>query len=277
MKPVCLTIAGSDSGAGAGIQADLKTFASLDCYAASVVTAVTAQNTLGVHDLVAMQSEMVTAQLNAVLSDMPVVAVKIGMLMNESIIRSVSKCLAEVKLPIVLDPVVTSSSGTALLDSKAIEALRTCLFPLCSLVTPNIQEAEKLTGAANITSDQTEALNLKMLKLGAKASLITGGDAAGKTKTDLLSFTSASHNISTMAYSHETISTRNTHGTGCTLSSAITAFLAKGFKLEHAVKTGIAYTNRLLQVSRQFNTGRGYGGLDHFALINTRKAYESLC
>ena len=277
MKPVCLTIAGSDSGAGAGIQADLKTFASLDCYASSVVTAVTAQNTRGIHELIAIQPELVASQLNAVLSDMPIVAIKIGMLMNGSIIRSVAECLAKVKIPVVLDPVLISSSGTDLLEPDAIEALRACLFPLCSLVTPNIREAAKLIGMENISPNEAENANVKLLNLGAKASLVTGGDVAGQTKTDMLSLKRSDCRISTLVFSHETISTRNTHGTGCTLSSAIAAFLAKGLDMEHAVQAGISYTNKLLQASRNFNTGKGCGGLDHFALINMRRNYEGDC
>lgn len=273
MKPVCLTIAGSDSGAGAGIQADLKTFASLGCYATSVVTAVTAQNTMGVHDIFAMQPELVGTQLKAVLSDMPVVAIKIGMLVNEPIIRTIADYMVGIEIPIVLDPILISSSGTELLDPEAIEALRTYLFPLCSLITPNIKEAGVLTG----TTDKPEDLNHDLLRLGIEASLITGGDTNGETKTDLLSIKHSNQKIKTIAFSHNAINTRNTHGTGCTLSTAITAFIAKGQNLESAVSAGISYTNKLLRASKKFSTGKGCGGLDHFALIDTRKAYESFC
>jgi hydroxymethylpyrimidine/phosphomethylpyrimidine kinase len=264
MKPVCLTIAGSDSSAGAGIQADLKTFASLGCFAATVITALTAQNTCGVRAIQAVDPDFVAAQLDAVLSDLPVTAVKIGMLANKSIVKVVAAYLSQFQLPVVLDPVLTSSSGMGLFNQSELESLKQLLFPICRLVTPNFEEAAQLGGIPLRTDVDVKKAGNRLLKAGAEAFLITGGDREGGIKRDCLLFRQNSGNIALHWYEHEFVASRNTHGTGCTLSSAITAFLAKGMTLASAVAAGIAYTHNLIRQSVSFKTGNGSGSLDHF-------------
>ncbi len=264
MKPVCLTIAGSDSSAGAGIQADLKTFANLGCYAATVITALTAQNTKGVHSILPVNADFVLAQLDTVMNDMPVSAIKIGMVRDESVIEKISVYLATCDLPIVLDPVLVSSSGTKLLSKTAASSLVDLLLPLCKLVTPNVKEAELLSGFPVESQDGLEKVGNWLLESGVSGALITGGDVGGSQKNDVLFLKKTSGKNESFLFKHESINTQNSHGTGCTLSSAITAYLSHGIELPDAVQAGIVYTHRLLENSQKFYTGRGFGGLDHF-------------
>ncbi|MBU2513177.1 hydroxymethylpyrimidine/phosphomethylpyrimidine kinase [bacterium] len=182
MKPVCLTIAGSDSGRGAGIQADLKTFASLGCYGTTVITALTAQNTCGIKAVQAIDPDFVSAQLEAVMKDMPVSAVKIGILPNQSVVSVVARFLAKHSKPVVLDPVLVSTSGTSLMETAALETLKQHLFPLCKLVTPNFKEVELLSGSLMESESTTETIGREMMVFGQQALLITGGDRPGVTK-----------------------------------------------------------------------------------------------
>lgn len=264
MKPVCLTIAGSDTSAGAGIQADLKTFARLGCYTATVITALTAQNTCGVHSIQPVDTSFVHKQLEAVLNDMPVSLVKIGMLPNQDILKLIADLLTPLKIPIVLDPVLISSSGAALFDLHGIDAYRQYLVPICSLLTPNRKEAALLTGTKLQSDSDLFEMGNVLLRDGAPHVLITGGDRPGIIKQDCLLSKDGENNIKTSWFKHRHIETNNSHGTGCTLSSAIAANMAKGLDIHSATEQGITFTANLLASSIDFQTGKGCGGLDHF-------------
>lgn len=264
MKPVCLTIAGSDSSAGAGIQADLKTIACLGCYAATVITAITAQNTHGIKAIQPVDPEIVALQLDAVFSDLPIAAVKIGMLANKAIVKVVVESLSQFSVPVVLDPVLNSTSGTELFNQSDLEFLKHMLFPISSLVTPNLEEATLLSGVPLCSDADFKIAASRLLANGAESVLFTGGDREGKIKRDCLLLREPAGTIAWHWYEHESIATRNTHGTGCTLSSAITALLAKKTPLVSAVAGGIAYTHNLIRQSVDFKTGSGVGSLDHF-------------
>lgn len=252
-----LTIAGSDSGGGAGIQADLKTFSALGVYGASVITAVTVQNTqavLGVQDI---DPKIVTAQIDAVMSDIRIDAVKIGMLSSSDIIFAVSDQLKKWEpKAVVLDPVMMSKSGCKLLKDEAIVALRDSLLPLASLLTPNVPEAELLTGIQVDTREDMEKAGKKLLAMGAAAALVKGGHCAGHSD-DLLVTRDGLQWIP-----GERINVRNTHGTGCTLSSAITALLAKGEDLSNACVKAKDYVRRAMDA--RLEIGKGCGPLHHF-------------
>ncbi len=259
MIPICLSIAGSDSSGGAGIQADLKTFASLGCYGASVITALTAQNTKGIRSISDVKPDFVRQQLEAVLDDLSVSVVKIGMLGNPDIVQVLVDTLSPTSIPIVLDPIRFSTSGTSLFRGKK----RLCedLLPMCSLITPNRQEALWLTDIPKDSRISTEVVGDQLIKMGVNAVLITGGDDAGKQKRDCLKVRDQGL---TRQFEHHTIDTQNSHGTGCTLSSAIAAFLAKGNSLELSVEQAIRYVQACLVQSIDFYTGKGNGGLNHF-------------
>uniref|UniRef100_UPI00396CEBC9 bifunctional hydroxymethylpyrimidine kinase/phosphomethylpyrimidine kinase n=1 Tax=Paracoccus sp. TaxID=267 RepID=UPI00396CEBC9 len=221
---IALTIAGSDSGGGAGIQADLKTFSALGVYGASVVTALTAQNTLGVARVEAASPEMIRAQIKAVFADLDVAAVKLGMLGGSDSIAAVAQGLAGCDLPVVLDPVMVAKSGDALLLPDAIDSLRTLLLPRTVLLTPNLPEAARLLdGPVAETEDQMADQGAALREMGAEAVLMKGGHAEGPVCTDLLIM---AQGVTRLSASRQ--ATRNTHGTGCTLSAAIAAGLAQG-------------------------------------------------
>lgn len=267
MKKV-LTIAGSDSGGGAGIQADIKTISALGCYAASVITAVTAQNTLGVQAVHPVPPEIVSAQIKAVLDDIGADAIKIGMLFSADTIHAVATTL-NYTTPVVLDPVMVSTSGHRLMEEDAIEALTTELFPLATLITPNIPEAEVLLGE-KITDLSSAA---KQLAERYKVSvLLKAGHQAPYSPTPLPPY--AQHQLTDIlynykeahayAYPHPRVDTRNTHGTGCTLSSAIASELAKGNKLSEAIGLATQYLERALESGKNQEIGHGFGPVDHF-------------
>src|ERR1700743_316110 len=237
--PIALTIAGSDSSGGAGIQADLKTFAAFGVYGASVITALTAQNTQGVRGVHAVPSDFVTAQLEAVFDDLAVSAVKIGMVDELGIVEALAASLSRRKpRHVVLDPVMVATSGDRLLSPDAVKRLRSDLIPLATLVTPNLPEAAALLEEGIASSEAAIAdQGRRLLALGARAVLIKGGHGQGSESIDYL-FTSEG----VIALPAPRIATRNTHGTGCSLSSAIAAGLARGEPLEQAVrpaKTGM--------------------------------------
>src|SRR3972149_5867788 len=224
-----LTIAGSDSGAGAGIQADLKTFAALGVYGTSAITAITAQNTVGVSAICALSPKLVAAQIDAVVSDIGADAVKTGMLANAAIIETVARKIRQHRLEnVVVDPVMAATSGDLLIKKSAVAALRARLIPLATVVTPNLPHAEELTGMKLRTSAEIDEAARRIVKMGAKAVVIKGGHRKGPA-VDLFydgkKFT---------ALNAPRIRTKNTHGTGCTFSAAIAAYLAKGEKLESA-------------------------------------------
>jgi hydroxymethylpyrimidine/phosphomethylpyrimidine kinase len=241
--PRVLAIAGSDSGGGAGIQADLKTFAALGCYGMTAITALTAQNTLGVRAIHPVPAPMLRDQIDAVIEDIGVDAVKIGMLHCADIIRSVADAIDRHGLrPVVLDPVMMSTSGARLIDDDARAVLVGELFRRATLVTPNLDEAALLVGRPLQTEADMEAAAREMLAMGAAAVLLKGGHLAGETVSDLLLMNGAPPHWMRAPR----IATANTHGTGCTLSSAIAAQLALGAELPHAVELARAYVREAL-------------------------------
>jgi hydroxymethylpyrimidine/phosphomethylpyrimidine kinase len=257
--PVALTIAGSDSGGGAGIQADLKTFSALGVYGTSVITALTAQNTKGVFAIHEVPAEFIAAQIDAVFSDFEVTAVKIGMLGNAAAIGIVAGELRRRARNVVLDPVMASSSGEKLLRPDAIGSLRE-LIAQASIVTPNLPEAAALVGGSVARSeDEMQAQAQKLLALGAGAVLIKGGHAEGPESVDLLVERGACTRLTAPR-----VETRNTHGTGCTLASAIAAGLAKGLPLADAVRAAKAYIGAAIAAAERLLVGSGAGPVHHF-------------
>ncbi len=258
--PIVLTIAGSDSSGGAGIQADLKTFTALGVYGASVITALTAQNTKGVLGIHPVPPSFVSKQFQAVTSDLDVVAVKIGMLGTAQVSNTIINCLATSTIPtMILDPVMVATSGDKLLNADAIDLIKSHLMPMATLITPNRTEAARLTGSAPFKTHQEMAEQAKiLLNQGANAVLIKGGDFEEKSAFDLL----VTHE-DIFEFDRPRIDTQNTHGTGCTLSSAITAYMAKGYGLIKAVEAGKDYVWQALFAARQYEIGQGHGPLEH--------------
>jgi hydroxymethylpyrimidine/phosphomethylpyrimidine kinase len=257
--PRALTIAGSDSGGGAGIQADIKTFAAFGVYGASAITAVTAQNTVAVGNWLAMPPELVGEQIDAVLSDIGATAVKTGMLANAGIVSAVATALRRHDAgPIVVDPVIVSSSGRQLLDDDGVAALVSELLPLAHLVTPNLPEAEALTGASIHSWEDAKDAARRLVDMGARSAVITGGhfDDPGNA-TDLYFDGAAFRDFTAVR-----IDSPNTHGTGCTFSAAIAAGLAKGMKPSDAVALAKSYVTLAMQ--HAFPVGGGAGPLHHF-------------
>lgn len=259
--PIAVTIAGSDSGGGAGIQADIKTFAALGVYGATVIAALTAQNTKGVTAIHDVPAEFIAAQIDAVFSDLDVSAVKIGMLSQVAAIEAVAKGLARHRArSIVLDPVMIATSGDRLLAANAIEALRKQLIPRAIVLTPNLAEAAALTGASIARNEREMEIQAReLLSLGARNVLIKGGHGDGVESVDLLVGEG-----DVIRLSAPRIPTRNTHGTGCTLSSAIAACLAKGMDLAAAAHDAKAYVTTAIASTDQLKVGHGSGPLHHF-------------
>ncbi|PIB26159.1 bifunctional hydroxymethylpyrimidine kinase/phosphomethylpyrimidine kinase [Amylibacter kogurei] len=260
MTPIALTIAGSDSGGGAGIQADLKAFSALGVYGASAITAITAQNTQGVTAVQDINLDILGAQITAVLDDLAVNAIKIGMLSSPEIIGVVAKKLNEFKHPIVLDPVMVAKSGDTLLQDSAIDALKSKLLPMATVLTPNLPEAAKLLNATEAaTKDETLAQGHALLAMGAQAVFMKGGHASGAICTDYLVTQDG-----ITEFSAPRVDTKNTHGTGCTLSSAIAAELAKGQNLSNAVRNAHQYLQRAILRADELQIGSGHGPVHHF-------------
>lgn len=262
---IALTIAGSDSGGGAGIQADLKAFSALGVYGASVITAVTAQNTRAVTAVHEIPPGIVSAQIEAVLSDLSVGAIKIGMLSSPQIIEAVADGLEGAKVPIVLDPVMVAKSGDRLLRAEAVSALKDRLLPLATLLTPNAPEAAILTGDAEAaTPEALAAQGRALLGLGVDGVLMKGGHLEGAICTDVLMTGAGRDAASCRQLRSDRIQTRNTHGTGCTLSAAIAAFLARGHALADAVCDAHAYLNGAIKAADMLAIGHGHGPVHHF-------------
>ena len=266
--PIVLSIAGSDSSGGAGIQADLKTFSALGVYGATAITAITAQNTLGVVSQMALPPQMVREQIIAVMDDLHPSVVKIGMLSNAEIVNAVAEVLSEYKPKIVLDPVIVSTSGHRLLSVEAQEVIKEKILPISELVTPNIPEMETLTNMPLSSFEEKEKAANYLLSLGVKAVLLKGGHEDGEVKTDILFC--RTHDVSSQLIAHnsqlvsESISTQNVHGTGCTLSSAIAAFLALDYSLEDAVKEAKLYITEAIRAGADVKIGHGFGPVNHF-------------
>jgi hydroxymethylpyrimidine/phosphomethylpyrimidine kinase len=261
MTAIAVTIAGSDSSGGAGIQADLKTFSALGVYGATVVTALTAQNTRGVNDIFDVPAEFIVAQIDAVFSDLKVGAVKIGMLSRVAAIEAVAAGLDRYQQHnVVLDPVMVASSGDRLLAPDAVERLSKVLIPRALVVTPNLPEAAALLQTAPASGEQAmQAQAERLLALGAKGVLIKGGHHDGPESVDLLV---EPHAVARLEATR--IATKNTHGTGCTLSSAIAAGLAKGMLLADAVRAAKAYVTDAIAAADRLTIGSGHGPVHHF-------------
>lgn len=261
MTAIAVTVAGSDLSGGAGIQADLKTFAALGVYGASVITALTAQNTQGVRAIHDVPADFVAAQIDAVFSDLEVSAVKIGMLSQAAIIETVAKGLGRHRAQnIVLDPVMVATSGDRLLAADAVEALRQVLIPRALVVTPNLPEAAALTGASVARNEQEMEIQAReLLALGARNVLIKGGHGSGDESVDLLVGEG-----DVLRLSARRVDTKHTHGTGCTLSSAIAAGLAKGLDLKAAAREAKAYVTAAIAGADTLHVGHGHGPLHHF-------------
>lgn len=256
---IALTIAGSDSSGGAGIQADLKTFSALGVYGASVITAVTVQNTLGVTGFHAIPPETVRGQIDAVIGDLDVRAIKIGMVADAKVIDAIADGLAAYGGPVVLDPVMVAASGDRLIDEGAEAALRERLVPMATLVTPNLPEAAVLLDEEPAETPAAMAAQAERLAAITRAVLLKGGHLSEAESTDIL-VTPAG----TVRLSAPRVATDNTHGTGCTLSSAIAAFLARGLPLEEAVRRAKAYLSAAIAAADQLAIGKGRGPVHHF-------------
>jgi hydroxymethylpyrimidine/phosphomethylpyrimidine kinase len=254
-----LIVAGSDSGGGAGIQADIKTVTALGGYAMTAITALTAQDTLSVHDIFPVPPEFIVRQMRVVLADIGADAVKTGMLHNASVIEAVADTLASeaAKVPLVVDPVMVAQSGDRLLVAEAVHALRTRLLPQAALITPNRPEAEVLLGHAIADTDDQLAAAEELLALGPAAVLVKGGHIEGERVVDML----ATRGGVTVRLEYPRVATRSNHGTGCTLASAIAAGIAAGMDVETAVRRARAYLQRALETA--FPIGRGNGPVNH--------------
>jgi hydroxymethylpyrimidine/phosphomethylpyrimidine kinase len=262
MRGRVLVIAGSDSGGGAGIQADIKTITALGAYAATAITAVTAQNTLGVQGVVALAPDFIRLQIASVLDDLGADAIKTGMLGDAGAVDAVCDALAAwPPLPLVVDPVMQAKGGAVLLGESAVSVLKRRLVPLAALLTPNLPEAEALTGMVIADLRDRRRAADALLALGAHAVLLKGGHGAGGIVTDLL-VTAAGEE----AFSAPRIATRHTHGTGCTLASAIAAGLAQGMGLSAAVRRAHAYVQQAIATAPGF--GAGHGPLNHAVTVD---------
>ena len=256
---IALTIAGSDSGGGAGIQADLKTFSALGVYGASVLTAITAQNTRAVTRVEGISPEMIRAQIEAVFDDLDVGAVKIGMLGTVGATEAVADALAGRQVPLVLDPVMIAKSGDRLIDDDAIAAMRELLIPRATVLTPNLPEAARLLGRMAATdTTKAEAQGQALAALGAAWVLMKGGHADGDTCTDLLV------GPETRSFAAPRVATQNTHGTGCSMSSAVAAGLALGQAVPEAVERAHRWLQGAIAAADRLRVGSGHGPVHHF-------------
>lgn len=268
--PVVMTIAGSDSGGGAGIQADLKTFMSLETFGTSALTAVTVQNTLGVHGIQPMDLEIISGQINHVANDFEIQAVKTGMLHDSQVIQTVSEVIKQNNLQtrLVIDPVMIAKGGASLLLEEAQDTLRTQLLPLGKVITPNIPEAEVLSGIAITNDQERQQAAEKLLTFGVEAVVIKGGHRYSKDNLAEDYFLNQQGKAFTLTSPR--IETPHTHGTGCTFSAAITAFLAKGLSVEEAVYHAKAYIHAA--ISHTLGIGHGHGPTNHWAYAKDPQA-----
>tara|TARA_Y100000590_G_scaffold392439_1_gene469854 strand:+ start:402 stop:1211 length:810 start_codon:yes stop_codon:yes gene_type:complete len=264
LKSKVLIIAGSDSSGGAGIQADIKTVTALGSYATTAVTAVTAQNTKGVKKIIPIPHEIVQKQIMMILNDIGTHAVKIGMLHNPGVIKSVYKVLKKYKPKnIVLDPVMIAKGGAKLINNNSIRYLKKLLFPLCILVTPNIPEAEVLTGYSISTKEDMIKAAKKILNMGSKNVLLKGGHLKNKMIFDILA-TKKEIKI----FKKRRIKTKNTHGTGCTLSSALATSLSQKKNIINSCKISLKYVNKAIITAPKY--GKGFGPLNHLVSLNLK-------
>lgn len=264
--PCVLTIAGTDPSGGAGIQADIKTISATGCYAASVITVLVAQNTQGVQAIQEIPISFLTQQIDSVFSDLDISAIKIGMLHNKKIIEAVSSTLEKLKPKnIVLDPVMVAKNGCELLPSHIIHFIKERLFPLVTLITPNLFEAEKILGGEIKTLSEMESAAEKIGNAFNVHVLLKGGHLDIFQSSDVLY---SKEDFSHYWFHAERIKTKNTHGTGCTLSSAIASYLAQGFTLQNAIRISKKYLTKAIRSGSRFQIGRGCGPVDHFYFLN---------
>lgn len=263
---MAMTVAGSDCSGGAGVQADIKTMSALGVFASSCITALTCQNTMGVTDIMAVKESIIRGQIDAVLSDLPIKAVKIGMLFNSDICKTVSEALKENNFcgTVVLDPVMVATSGSNLASESLKDAMIKYLFPLSTLVTPNLHEAKVLAGCDDIcTEEDMLRAGEKILSLGAKAVLVKGGHLEKENLKNLLI---RNHNGDMVVeeFVSQKVNSQNTHGTGCSLSSAIASFCASGFSLSEAVAMATEFVHDAIVNAQDVFLGKGHGSLNHF-------------
>ncbi len=257
-----LSIAGSDCSGGSGIQADVKTISALGSYAAAAITAVTVQNTCGVRAIYPIPADIIKRQIQAVMEDIHPLAVKIGMVNDIAAIHAIAEILNACHPQyIVIDPVMVSTSGYRLIDEEAVELLKTELIPLATVITPNMKEAEVLYESPVSTLAEMEKAASALLRLGCRSVLIKGGHLEGNEMTDILL---TDKNSSPIHYSGTKADSHNTHGTGCTLSSAIATFLAQGLSLSEAVRKAKNYVYNGILCGKDIHTGNGHGPLNHF-------------
>ena len=261
--PTVLSIAGSDPSGGAGLQADIKTIQALGAYAMAIPTAVTIQNTQGVKAVHPLEATVVGAQLETVFEDIVPDVLKIGMLANRSIVEVVATVLKKYRhlsTKVVLDPVIVASSGKALLTSTGVEVLKEALLPYCDLITPNYQEAEVLSQHSLEMEDDLDVIGESLKEKGAKNVLVTGVRLQEEYYSDVLYQKDGKVNL----WNNQIIESKNTHGTGCTLSSAIAAELAKGSSLQNAIDAAEHYVHMAIVAGKEYQLGKGYGPLNHF-------------
>nr|WP_196791808.1 bifunctional hydroxymethylpyrimidine kinase/phosphomethylpyrimidine kinase [Motilibacter deserti] len=255
-----MSVAGSDPSGGAGIQADLKAFSAMGAYGGAVLTALTAQSTRGVSGVLPVPAEFVTAQLDAVLDDLDVRAVKIGMLGGPDVVAAVAEALDRHAVPqVVVDPVMVATSGDRLVDDATVDAIRDLLVPLATVLTPNLPEAATLLRLPEATADTMTDAGIALRQMGASAVLVKGGHLSGPESTDVLVDPEG-----VLALSAARVATSNTHGTGCTLSSAIAASLAQGVPLRASVQRAKDYLTEALQAADELHVGTGNGPVHHF-------------
>ncbi len=255
----CLTIAGSDCGGGAGIQADIKTMSSLGVYASAVITAVTVQDTVGVYAVHVIPADMVEAQVRCVLDDICPHCVKIGMLPEADCMRSVVKALKDADVKVVLDPVMVATSGDSLMRHQALDTMKREVIPVSYLLTPNLPETEALSGISVSCPCEADEAARRITDLGAKRILVKGGHSTGEIKEDRY----YEDGVLIGRFASPTIHTRNTHGTGCTLSSAIASFIALGEDAVDAVRLAKDYVEQAIAAGADITTGHGHGPVNH--------------
>ena len=257
---VVTTIAGSDCGGGAGIQADLKTFQELKVFGTSVITSLTAQNTLGVKDIYPVDPKFIRKQIEVLMEDFQIAAIKTGMLYSEEIIEEVCNCLKDLDIPLIIDPVMIAKGGANLLHQAAIHSLRMKLLPLSTIITPNIPEAEVLSGVGILTADDRKRAAEIMMDYGAKCVVMKGGHMdTGQLAEDIVYLA----NGETFTLQSERIHTKDTHGTECTFSAAIAAFLANGYSTRDAVVEAKKFIQ--MAIKHGLKLGHGHGPTNHFA------------
>ncbi|MCQ2095302.1 MAG: bifunctional hydroxymethylpyrimidine kinase/phosphomethylpyrimidine kinase [Bacteroidaceae bacterium] len=271
--PRVLTIAGSDSGGGAGIQADIKAISATGSYAASAITAITVQNTTGVKEVLPLPPKVVSEQIEYVIKDIGVDAIKIGMLHSVQVIESIRNSLDRCELPlaprnnIVIDPVMISTSGHRLIEQDAIEALVTALIPSARIITPNIPEAETLSGLRIQTHKDMMVVGKHLARKLRVSVLMKAGHSTGKMVNDILFNAEEDDIVQLISKRTDTV---NTHGTGCTLSSALASYLAQGLSLTEATRAAKAYITKAIESGAQYRIGHGHGPVNHFWRFNQR-------